>query len=259
MKFMIAVDCEGVACASGQPGKTISESKEFGFVKKQATREANAAAKALFENGATKVIIWDNHNGSLNLDYDMLDERCEILLGTGGTHRWHILDNTFSGVLLIGYHPMDNTIDGILAHTFSSTHYQWMKINGVEVGEIEIDAAMAGEKKVPLIFVSSDDKGVKEAKRFMPWVETNVTKIGLGRHLALSKHPKQVEKEIFENVESAVKRLDKMKPFTFRTPITYQIRFKRLEEAERMVRNRLYKRLAGFTLERKAKKLSDIY
>jgi D-aminopeptidase len=37
------------------------------------------------------------------------------------------------------------------------------------------DAAYAGLQKVPLIFVASDDKGVKEAHDFFPWIETVTT------------------------------------------------------------------------------------
>ena len=84
---------------------------------------------------------------------------------------------------------MDNTVDGVLAHSFSSTGYQYIKVNGVEVGEMAIDAALAGDHGVPCIFVASDDKGAAEAKRFMPWVETVATKQGLGWNMAISKHP----------------------------------------------------------------------
>ena len=34
------------------------------FAQLQATREADAAARGLFDAGADQVIVWDNHNGS---------------------------------------------------------------------------------------------------------------------------------------------------------------------------------------------------
>jgi hypothetical protein len=43
MKFIVAVDCEGVACAVGSPGASINESRNLLFAQQQATREANAA------------------------------------------------------------------------------------------------------------------------------------------------------------------------------------------------------------------------
>ena len=88
MKFGIGVDCEGVACVVGSPGAALNSSRDLEFAKLQATREANAVARGLFEAGAEQVIVWDNHNGSLNLHYDLLDERCDIALGVGFSHRW---------------------------------------------------------------------------------------------------------------------------------------------------------------------------
>ena len=145
------------------PRFSINSSRDLEFAKLQATREADAAARGLFEAGATQVIVWDNHNGSLNLHYDDLDRRCDIALGVGFEHRFPGLDDTFSGVVLVGYHAMDNTEDAVIAHSFSSASYQYMKVNGQEVGEMAIDAAMAGAHGVLIICVASDDKGVAES------------------------------------------------------------------------------------------------
>lgn len=258
MKFMIGVDCEGPACVVGGPSGALGKSRNLEFARLQATREADAAARGLFEAGAEQVIVWDNHDGSLNLDYDMLDERCDILLGVGAERRWSGMDESFAGVLMVCYHPMDNTPDGVLAHTFTSVGYQWMKINGVEVGEIEVDAAVAGTLGVPTIFVASDDKGVSEAKRFMPWIETVATKQGLGWNLALSKHPKRAVKEIYEGAKRAAERLGEMKPFTFETPITITIRHKRLESAQAASRSKQgWKRVDPYTVERTVEGITD--
>ncbi|MFB3894571.1 MAG: M55 family metallopeptidase [Phycisphaerae bacterium] len=238
MKFIVAVDCEGVACAVGTPGGTLNDSKNWEFVRHQATREADAAAKGLFDAGATQVIVWDNHGGSLNLFHDDLDERCDIMLGVGVEHRWPGLDSSFAGVLMVGYHSKDNTPDAVMAHSFSSKTYQYMKVNGVEVGEIAIDAAAAGSMGVPAIFVSSDDKGVAEAKQFLPWVETVATKQGLGWNAAISKHPRRSAADIRAAAAAAVKRIREMKTFGFKEPITLEYRFKRMEEAQSAARSK---------------------
>ena len=240
MKFAVAVDCEGVACGVGSPGGSLNDSRNLEFAKLQATREADAAVRGLFEAGAEQVVVWDNHNGSLNLNYDLLDERCDIALGVGFEHRWPGLDETFDGVALIGYHAMDNTVDAAMAHSFSSATYQYMKINGQEVGEIQIDAAMAGERGVPLIFVASDDKAVGEAVRFFPGIETVTTKQAMGWNAAVSKHPKRAVAEICEAIQRPVARLDAFKPFTFTSPITFEIRYKRMDAAQAASRG--YKR-----------------
>ena len=232
MRFIIGVDCEGPACVVGSPGGSLTESKNFAFARLQAAREADAAARALFDAGATQVIVWDNHGGSLNLDYDLLDERCDVALGVGFGHRWPGMDDSFAGVLFIGYHAMDNTADANIAHTMSSAAFQWMKVNGQEVGEIAIDAAVAGLKGVPPIFLASDDKCVAEAEIFFPGIETVTNKRAYGWNAAVSKHPKRVVGEIYAGVGRACARLKEFRPFTFPAPLTYEIRYKRIEAAE---------------------------
>ena len=260
MKFIVAVDCEGVAGVVGAPGGSLNESRDLDFARLQATREADAAARGFFEAGASRVIVWDNHGGSLNLHYDQLDERCDIALGVGFPHRWPGLEKDFAGVALIGYHAMDNTIDGVICHSFSSASYQYMKVNGREVGEMGIDGAMAGRLGVPVVLVASDDKGVAEAQSFFPWAETVATKQGLGWNGALSKHPKRAVTEVFAAAQRAASRLGEMKPFTFAEPLDFEIRYKRIEAAQAASRG--YKRgerLDPYTVRWQLDKLSDYF
>ncbi len=196
MKYVIAVDCEGPACVVGAPGGSLNDAPaQYEFARRQATAEASAAARGLFAAGATQVIVWDTHGGGVNLVYDELDERCDIFNGVHG-RRLAMLDETFAGLLFIGYHARDNTLAAPLAHTFSSARYQWIKLNGREIGEIAIDAAVAGAFGVPAIFMASDDKAVAEAAEFFPGITTVTTKIGHSWNAALSKHPRRVLREI---------------------------------------------------------------
>jgi len=222
---MIAVDCEGCACVVGEPGISLSRSHNMAFVREQTTRETNAAIRALFSSGAEQVTVWDSHGDGVNLVFEQLDQRCEILLGSGFSRRFPQLDETYAGVLMIGYHAMSGAKNGVLAHTYSSAAYRSIRVNGDEVGEMAIDAAVAGELGVPVIFVSSDHKGCEEALDFMPWIETVVTKTGLGRHCAISKHPAVVTTEIEAGVKRAVVSLAEKKVFVFSQPIEMQLQF----------------------------------
>lgn len=227
MKFMIAVDCDGPACVVGEPGRALSNSRDMVYAREQATRETDAAARALFDSGASKVVVWDNHGFGANLVFDRLDRRCEVLLGTGFGRRFPLLDETYAGVLMIGYHAMEGTPAAVLAHTYSPDAYRAIRVHGQPVGEMALDAAVAGESGVPLIFVASDDKGCAEALRFMPWVETVATKQGYGRNCAHSKHPAVAEEEIFQKVGRAVGRLAEMQPLVFSHPVALEFEFKR--------------------------------
>ena len=231
MKFMIAVDCDGPACVVGDPGKALSFSRDMPFAREQATRETDAAARALFDSGAERVVIWDNHGLGSNLVFDRLVRRCEVMLGTGFGRRFPDVDKTFAGVLMIGYHAMEGTSNAVLAHTYSPDAYRSIHVNGHTVGEITLDASVAGELGVPLIFLASDDYGCNEALRFMPWIKTVATKQGLGRNCAHSKHPAVAEEEIYSGVRIAVERIAEMKPFAFDHPARVEIRFKKIIQA----------------------------
>ncbi|MDX1359604.1 MAG: M55 family metallopeptidase, partial [Clostridia bacterium] len=241
MNFAIACDLEGIAGVVGFPKEGLgTQSKQYQFAIKQAVREINAAARALFDSGADKVFVWDNHNGSLNLDYMELDKRVDIVAGVGAKHRWPgLYDKDISGVLLIGYHPMADTYAGILSHTCSSVTYQYVKLNGKSVGEIEIDAASASRLlKAPVIFVASDDKAIAQVNDSLPWAKTVVTKEAIGRNLAVLKHPLRVVDEIYDVVRQAAGSLSRMQLYDIADPVEVEMRFLRLEDAEKVYKSK---------------------
>lgn len=249
MKFMIAVDCDGPACVVGEPGRALSDSRDMVYAREQATRETDAAARALFDAGAEKVVVWDNHGFGANLVFDRLDRRCEVVLGTGFGRRFPLLDDSYAGVLMIGYHAMEGTPDAVLAHTYSPGAYRAIRVHGQAVGEMALDAAVAGELGVPLLLVASDDKGCAEARRYMPWVETVATKQGFGRNCAYSKHPAVAEEEIYQATQRAVARLGEMQPLVFPHPVALEIEFKKpLQVLKARIRRRGWRYVGGLRL-----------
>ncbi len=260
MKYVIAVDCEGPACVVGKPGGSLNDAPaQYEFARRQATAEASAAARGLFAAGATQVIVWDNHGGGVNLVYDELDERCDIFNGVHAL-RLAMLDETFAGLLFIGYHARDNTVAAPLAHTFNSGKYQWIKINGREIGEMAVDAAVAGAKGVPAIFVASDDKAVAEAKAFFPGITVVTTKVGYSWNAALSKHPRRVLREIEAAAQSAATDRAKVKPFAFASPLEVEIRHKRIDSADEACLPAYgWQRVDAYTVKRSINAITDLF
>ena len=249
-KYYISVDLEGVACTVGAYGKGLSDSPNFSFARIQGTREANAAATALFDSGAEEVYVWDCHASGINLDYDSLDTRCKIVMGHGMRKRFPDIDESFGGIVFIGYHAYDTPI-ATLAHTYSSSVYQHQKINGEQVGEFHIDAAIAGLRGVPPIFLASDDICVAQAKKSFPGIITVETKKALAWNSCISKHPKLCCEEIYEGVKKAASVSNTIKPYTIPEPFEYEVRYKRLESAQscvmRDISNRLFERVDAYT------------
>ena len=72
MEFIIACDLEGIHGVIGEAYKTLGESFDYQKAVEGAELEINTAAKALFDSGAEKVIVWDNHGGGGNVDFSSL-------------------------------------------------------------------------------------------------------------------------------------------------------------------------------------------
>ena len=70
MEYLIAVDLEGIHGIVGEVNKTLTASKDYPDACYAAALEINAVARALFDSGATKVAVWDNHGGGNNIGKD---------------------------------------------------------------------------------------------------------------------------------------------------------------------------------------------
>lgn len=232
MEYLIAVDLEGVHGVVGEPmqglGK-VSCAEEWSKAVESATVEINAAVRALYDSGATKVYVWDNHAGGGNLDPAKLDPRAPILENGNQRPRMSFLkDYNFAGVLFIGYHAKDGT-PGVLAHTYSSVQYQYMKVNGKQLGEFDFDACIAGSYGVPAIFAASDDVCLAQIKERNPETVTVLTKYAKGRNEAVFRDRADVEKDIYEGVKRAVKANVPIVTMDF--PCDYEVRCTRMETA----------------------------
>lgn len=250
-KYYVSVDLEGVACVAGTYGKGLAAgTSNYNFACQQGTREANAAAKALFDEGAQEVYVWDCHGTGINLDYDKLDKRCRIVMGAGSRKRFPGIDESFGGIVFIGYHAFD-VPDATLAHVYSSSTFQHQKINGKFVGEMQIDAAIAGKYGVPPIFAASDNICVLQAKESFKNIVTVETKKAIAWNSCISKHPVLCCEEIYAGVKKAVKNSENMLPYTIPEPFEYEVRYKRIEYAQgcayRDINNRLFERTDAYT------------
>ena len=84
------------------------------------TEEVNAVVGGAFAGGATEVIVCDSHNISANIKVEQLDDRAQLVRGdTRANSMVHGLDESFDGLILLGYHAKFGTQNAILDHTFS--------------------------------------------------------------------------------------------------------------------------------------------
>lgn len=235
MEYLISVDLEGIHNAVGVKYELFSDAPDFALSKQNAVKEVNAAIKALFDSGASKVAVWDNHAGGGNLDFSKIDPRATEIVGARENRRRMDFAeaHNFAAILYIGYHSREGTIGGVLAHTFNGLEIQYVKINGQAVGEMDIDSYIAADHGMAPIFASSDDKGIMQVKQISPNIVTVITKFGEGRHSAQFRDEQTVLDEIYEGVCRAVKT--KAKKIHLKAPAEVEIRYTRAVIAEDML------------------------
>ena len=261
MKIYIAADFEGACAVVGEVGKPLTEGKQYEFARRMVTAEINAAVEGALEAGATDIIVNDCHGSGLNLIYDELHPAVRILLGGPRPRRFLGLDEGTAGVFFIAYHSMAGTEKGVLAHSYSSIGIQNMWLNDVRIGEIGLDAALAGCLGVPVILVTSDEAGVAEARAILgPQVRTVAVKEGLSRNAAISLHPKRAQELIRAAAADAVRHAGECSPLIFKPPYTLRREFKLESYADEFMRRALpnARRLDSRTIEVTSNNLFDL-
>jgi len=168
------------------------------------------------------------------------------------------VDESFSGAIFIGYHPMDGTSAANLSHTFMRDTIFEIKVNGIPVSESIFNAAVVGSMGVPVIMVAGDQNITSEAVDTFGPIETVRTKESIGWYSTKTRHPKLICQEIKEKAKTAVERIAEMKPFTFEPPLKMEITFKNIYDAETWGYLPWVKRTSGKTILVESDKMVEL-
>ena len=174
MKIYISVDMEGIGGVV-RPEQVQPGTPQYEQACRWLTDEVNAVIEGAQTSGATEIWIKDAHARATNLVWDKIEgDNVRIVQGRTHPDRFPGLDSTFAGMFLVGYHAMAGTPNAVLDHTWDhDTHFYF---NGVEVGEIAVDAALTGTHGVPVALVTGDDKTAQEAQSLLGDVQAVVVK-----------------------------------------------------------------------------------
>jgi D-amino peptidase len=136
------------------------------------------------------------------------------------------LDDSFAGMVMLGFHAMNGTEDGVLHHTQSSMAEKKYWYNGVECGELVQNAAIAGHFGVPLIMVTGDEATCREARRFFgDEIITVATKKGLAREAAELYPFERTRQALYEGAKRAMSVISECKPYVMETPIKGKLQY----------------------------------
>jgi D-amino peptidase len=142
------------------------------------------------------------------------------------------IDGTFDGVIFLGYHSSTGNTRGVRAHTMSSANITSVRLNGIEMTEGSMNAAMAGHFGVPVIMVSGDDVAVAENQVLIGNIEGAVVKWAKGFHSAETLTPEAAYEVIRTRTASAISRIDQFRPYVLDAPIELELSLKHYRPVE---------------------------
>jgi len=230
MKIFISADLEGTACV-WQAEHGSKGTREYEEARRLLTAEVCAAAEGAREAGAHEIIVADMHGGSGHLLLDQMPAGVRILEGVPHAPRFPFLDESVNAMFLVAYHAMAGTPGAVLCHTMTG---QWreFRANARVLGEVGIDAAIAGCVGVPVALVTGDDKVCAEARALLGEIEIAEVKHGIGPTRTLSLSPHDARTLIRARAAAAVERVGALKPFDLGSPVEIQIHFAAASDAE---------------------------
>lgn len=235
MKVFVCADLEGVGCVV-RSEHTSPGGREYERARRFFTIEVNAAVDAACAAGAREVLVADSHNVGLNLLPELLDERARLVMG--GPRPLAMLEGVQEGydaVLFVGAHVMSGTPDAAIPHIFHGRVAE-LRVNGLRVGEMGLNALLAGHYNAPVVFVSGDEAACAEAKELLPGVVCAAVKRGVGAYAAISYAPSRCAKMIAAGVREALGQKERCKPLRTTRPVLVEARFTTVSGADRAMR-----------------------
>jgi D-amino peptidase len=232
LRVYISADMEGVAGAvtGEQLGPTGFEYARF---REFLTEEVLAAIAGARDAGATEIVVSDSHGNGQNLLIERLPADVTIVRSSPRPLiMMQGIDSTFAAAVFIGYHAATTNPAGVRAHTMSSANLAGVALNGIDMPEAGVSAAVAGHFGVPVVMISGDDAAVAEAQRLIGPIEGAVVKRAIGFHSAATMTPQAARTLIREKVKAGVARRGELRPYRLETPLQLDVTFKNYRAAE---------------------------
>ena len=216
MKFLVMTDIEGVTGVT-----TFAQAENSQLGRDMLMNDLKAVLDGIKDAGA-EAIVYDMHTDGRNIDLSQID--VPVIMGKPILKdRWHGVDpDGIDGLFMIGLHAMQHSQNSLLEHSYLR-EYDSIHLNGILVGEIGIEAALAGVYGIPLKMVSGDDMGCHEASALIPNVVTCAVKESLDVDCAKCLPPEATKELLRASAKKAVEA--EIKPFTVNGPYEIKIKF----------------------------------
>ena len=210
MKVYISVDIEGVTGVTAWDETELNH-PDHKAAALQMTREAVAACEGAIAAGADEIIVKDAHATARNMDIHAFPEQVKLCRGWTNTPESMVagIDETFDAAIFIGYHSGAGFDGNPLSHTMNQQN-NYVKINGRQAAEFDMNAYVAAYYGVPVVFLSGDEELCAHAKELIPELETVGVKSGEG-NMTTNIHPAKACALIKDGVQKGLAKLDSCK------------------------------------------------
>lgn len=249
MKVYISADMEGISGVV-HADQTDPSHAEYQRARKLMLAEVNAAIEGALAAGTKEVLVNDSHWNMRNLILEELHPAATLLSGAPKPFSMMAgIDKSFDAVFFLGYHARAGSAFANIDHTYTGPDVvQNVWLNGVEVGEYGLNAALAGYFGVPVALITGDQTACAQAKELLGEdLETVAVKEAVGRVAAKNTHPAKLYPMIRAAAERALKK--KRAPFVAKPPITLRLGLARSSQAERCALMPNVKRVAPRVIE----------
>ncbi|XCM32629.1 M55 family metallopeptidase [Streptomyces parvus] len=223
MKALISVDMEGIS-GIVHSSETNPERYDYQRGRELMTAEANAVIAGVLDAEPTAdVLVADAHGTFRNLLPEQLDRRARLVRGKPrALNMLAGLDEETDAALFVGYHVRAGEGPGVLAHTMNGEILD-VRVTGRSLGEIGLNAAMAGHLGVPVVLLSGDDAACAELTELVPAAVTVPVKEALGMAAAVTLHPEEARDRLRRAAADAVSRRTEIPPLALTGPLDVEV------------------------------------
>ncbi len=224
MRVFVTVDIEGIAgVVSSEEG--ARGNPEYERARRLMTQEANAVVAGIFDaDPEARVTVVDVHGPYRNMIPEDLDERATF--SRGKPKLYGMVDGVDRGydlAMFVGVHGRAGAGGAVLSHTFTGTILD-VVVNGRPMGELGLNAAVAGAYGVPVVLVAGDQAVAAEAGELFGDSTIAVEVKESRAHLAAeSVHPKVARAMLREAAARAVRECPAVPPLAIGTPVEFEI------------------------------------
>lgn len=232
MRVVLFCDMEGV-CGIQSWEQTGGSSPLYQEGRELYTEEVNAAVRGCLAGGATSVVAQDGHGGAypggrafMNWIPPLLAAGAEYVRGYRWSSYVEPLEKGECDVIgFVGAHARAGLENAVLSHTVNADGWYSVSMNGQEISESAIIAAIAGSFGVPVGAVAGDAAACDELSAFLGSdIPCARVKMGLGRYAVRMLAPVAARALVEETFRTAMRSRERWAPpYTTRDTVVIRV------------------------------------